>query len=307
MVADTRSWTAAGLDDGAREALNRGLPASELWSLLLGVMENRAKLKSPAAVLEQWRHDRFVKPCEIDQRTLNELDAHLLAAAAGFEALELAPLAPLAACSGVALTSQNRVVATARGTEVVSDPTNVLALECARRLRAAPNAKLKLATSHRCTRAQAVPNLPGFAAHFRMFCLASAARERKDHAFVTSALAEHIETHWAALDRLERHGYSFPGRKLTLLSTPAKRHLAERVAAALPAISTAHAELAHGYYAGLRFMIDVTLPQVSSLPLVDGGAFDWLRKLGANDKLAFVASGFGSQLAAFACRRSAPP
>jgi hypothetical protein len=38
------------------------------------------------------------------------------------------------------------------------------------------------------------------------------------------------------------------------------------------------------------------------MPLVDGGTFDWVRKLGANDKLAFVASGLGSQLAAFAFR-----
>jgi hypothetical protein len=305
MASDSRSWTEKGLDDAARAALNDGLSPSELWSLLLGVMEHRAAQKGPAALLEQWRQDRFVKPCEIDQRTLNDLDAHLLAAASSFEAIELAPLAPLGACSGVALTSQNRVVATVRGTEVVSDPTNVLALECARRLRRAPNEPVNLATSHRCTRAQAVPDVPGFAAHFRLFSLASAGRERKDHAFATSALVEQIRAHWAGLDRLERHGYSFPGRKLTLKATPAKRHLAERVAAAIPGVPTAHAELSHGYYDGLRFMIDVAVPQSSSLPLVDGGSFDWLRKLGANDKLAFVASGFGSQLAAFACRR--PP
>lgn len=306
MVGDRRSSAAAGIDDAVRGALNEGLAASALWSLLLGVMEHRARQKTAAAVLEQWRNDRFVEPCQIDQRTLNELDVQLLAAASAFEALELAPLAPLGTCSSVALTSQSRVVATARGTEVVADPTNVLALQCALRLRAAPGEIVKLATSHRCTRAQAVPAVPGFAAHFRMFCLASAAHERKDHAFVTSALVEHIKTHWDAMDRLERHGYSFPGRRLTLKSTPAKRHLAERVAAAFSSVTTTHTELAHDYYDGLRFMIDVTLPQASSLPLVDGGAFDWLKKLGANDKLVFVASGFGSQLAAFACRPPAP-
>lgn len=306
MGGDTRSWAATGIDDAVRGALNEGLAASALWSLLLGVMERRARQKTAAALLEQWRNDRFVEPCGIDQRTLNELDAQLLAAASVFAALELAPLAPLGTCSGVALTSQNRVVATARGTEVVSDPTNVLALECALRLRATPDGIVKLATSHRCTRAQAVPDVPGFAAHFRMFCLASAARERKDRAFVTGALVEHIKTHWDALDRLEQHGYSFGPRMLTLKSTLAKRRLAERIAAELPGIPTAHAELAHDYYDGLRFMIDVTLPHASSLPLVDGGAFDWLKKLGANDKLVFVASGFGSQLAAFACRRPTP-
>ena len=41
--------------------------------------------------------DRFVQLSYIDQRTLVELDSHLLAAARNFEALELSPLAPLGA------------------------------------------------------------------------------------------------------------------------------------------------------------------------------------------------------------------
>ena len=301
MNTDNRDWLDGDLDEAARSALREGLAASALWSLLLGVMEQRARRK-PAALLEQWRQDRFVQPCAIDQRTLHELDAHLLAAARSFEAIELAPLAPLGVCSSVAATSQNRVVSTARGTEVVSDPTNVLALESAHRLREGAQAEVKLATSHRCTRAQAVPNQPGFAAHFRIFCLTSAAHERKDHAFVTEALTEHIRTHWAALDRLERHGYAFAERTLKLLSTPERRHLAQRIAAALSDIPATHSDLTHDYYDGLRFMIDVSTRDGARMPLVDGGAFDWLRKLGANDKLAFVASGMGSQLAAFAFR-----
>src|SRR5688572_13430558 len=299
MAGDKRKWAESGLDAAARDALNEGLAGSALWSLLLGVMEQRAKQRTPASLLEQWREDRFVRPCEIDQRTLNQLDAELLTAAVGFEAIELAPLAPLGTCSVTALTSQNRIVSTARGTEVVSDPTNVLALESARRLRADARAEVKLATTHRCTRAQAVPNQPGFAAHFRIFCLTSAAHERESHAFVTAALIEHIGTHLSALDRLERHGYAFPRLRLTLLATPERAHVAERIAAAvrtrLAAIAVTHADLTHDYYAGLRFMIDAATSAGTSLPLIDGGAFDWLRKLGANDKLAFVASGMGSQ------------
>ena len=301
MSTDKRNWQSADLDEAARTALREGLASSALWSLLLGVMETRA-LRKPAQLLEQWRQDRFVQPCAVDQRTLHALDMQLLAAASAFEAIELAPLAPLGVCSSVAATSQNRIVSTVRGTEVVSDPTNVLALESARRLREDARAEVRLATSHRCTRAQAVPDQPGFAAHFRMFCLTSAAHERKDHAFTTEALTEHIRTQSAALDRLERQGYSFGQRTLKLLATPERRHLAERIAAALPDMPVTHADLTHGYYDGLRFMIDTSTPDGARVPLVDGGAFDWLRKLGDNDKLAFVASGLGSQLVAFAFR-----
>src|SRR5690606_30992187 len=104
------------VDETLRDALSQGMAATELWSLLLAVFERRAAQRTPALVRQQWETDRFVQPCAVDQRTLNQLDSHLLAAAADFEALELSPLAPLATCSAVALTSQNRIVSTARGT-----------------------------------------------------------------------------------------------------------------------------------------------------------------------------------------------
>lgn len=305
MSTTDHPWADAGLDATLREALTQGLPPNELWSLLLAVLEARAARRTPATLRQQWENDRFVQPAAIDQRTLNHLDSHLLAAAAEFEALELSPVAPLGSCSAVALTSQNRIVSTARGTEVVSDPTNVLALECAKRLRVAPDAIVKLATSHRCMRAQPVPKRPGFAQHFRMFCLVSAAHEKKDHAFLTGALLDHIRTHVAALDRLEQHGYHFPDRTLRLLATSQRMHLAQRIADATTGMPTVVTPLEHNYYDGLRFMLEVSTPAGDVIPFIDGGAFDWLRKLLANDRMVFVASGMGSQIAAFLFRRVA--
>jgi hypothetical protein len=287
----------------AHEALAHGLPSTELWSLLLGVIEHRAR-RPVATLRRQWEEDRFVQPAYVDQRTLNALDAQLLAAAAHFEAVELSPLAPLGSCASVALTSQNRVVSTARGTEVVSDPTNVLALECARRLQADPAQTVRLATSHRCVRAQAVPKIPGFAAHFRIFCLATAGHERENQEFLTEALLDHIRTYLAALDRLEQHGYAFPARNVKLLATAQREHLAQRIATALD-LPVERARLEHAYYDGLRFMIQAGTAAGENIPLIDGGAFDWLHKLGSNHKLVFVASGMGSQLAAYLYRRAA--
>jgi hypothetical protein len=108
-------------------------------------------------VRQQYARDGFTRPAPVDQRTLIDLDGHLLAAAPDFEAVELAPLAPLGVCSTIAPTSQNRIVSALRGTEVVSDPTNLLALECAARLQADAAQIVRLATSHRATRAQPVP------------------------------------------------------------------------------------------------------------------------------------------------------
>jgi hypothetical protein len=297
-----RHWTHAGIPEAAYAALAQGLAASELWSLLLGVAEQRAARRSAAQVLQQWEKDRFVVPAHVDQRTLNHLDSHLLAVASAFEALELSPLAPLGSCSAIALASQNKIVSTLRGTEVVSDPTNLLALESARRLRLNGRQTVKLTTNHRCVRAQPVPNHPGYAAHFRQFCMTTAGHERKDQAFLVESLSEHIQTHLSALNRLEQHGYSFADRTLKILATPERKALGERVASSVGGIPVVFETLAHDYYDGLRFMLSARSPGGEHMPLIDGGAFDWLRKLTSNDKLVFVASGLGSQLAAYLYR-----
>jgi hypothetical protein len=297
-----RTWARAGIGEAAHAALAKGLAASELWSLLLGVIEQRAAQRTATSVRQQWERDRFVCPAYVDQRTLNALDCHLLAAAASFEALELSPLAPLGSCSAIGLTSQNRIVSTIRGTEVVSDPTNLLALESARRLRKDPTQTVKLTTSHRCVRAQQVPRLPGYAAHFRLFSLTTAGHERRDHGLLVESLSEHIRTHVSALNRLEQHGYDFPARTIKILATPARASLGQRIADALGGLPVMLETLAHDYYDGLRFMIGARCPSGEQIPLIDGGAFDWLGKLTSNHKLILVASALGSQLAAYLYR-----
>ncbi|MFN8640384.1 MAG: hypothetical protein U0802_01495 [Candidatus Binatia bacterium] len=292
-----RSWTRGGLDDAGHAAL-RALPPSALWSAAAGAARRARRRARARQVLRQFERDGFVQPAPVDQRVLTVLGGHLLAAAARFEALELAPLAPLGARSTVGPTSQNKIVSALRGAEVLADPTNVLALECARRLRADARQVVRLATCQRCVRAQELPRQPGFAPHFRIFCLVSAGRERAEHALAVGELGEHIATHLAAFDRLEQHGYAFPDRRLTLLATPARAALADRVAAALAGVPVERGPREHAYYDGLRFQIATRSVEGDAVPLVDGGLFDWLPRLTSNRRLVMVASGMGAQLAA---------
>jgi hypothetical protein len=298
-----RGWSRDALDAIAWERLARSLPASELWSLLLDVFAQRAAARTPAGLCEQWERDGFVQPAAIDQRTINALDGHVLAAASAFEAIELSPLAPLGVCSIPGLASQNKIVSALRGTEVVSDPTNVFALECARRLRRDASRVVRLATCHRCVRAQPYPKLPGFAPHFRIFCLGTAGREQQGHAFTVDALVEHVETMHGALDRLEQHGYAFGTRGVTVMATAERAVLADRVAARVRGPVT-RTPLEHRYYnGGLRYQISIDGPDGTVLPMIDGGVFDWVGTLAANKRLVFVASGMGTQLAASLRRR----
>jgi hypothetical protein len=299
------------LSDAAFAALADSLPASALWSQLLSLMERRARGRSPAELLRQWEQDEFTAPAPLDQRLLLPLDARLLEAAAAFEAIELSPLTPLGTCSAVALASQNKIVSALRGTEVVSDPTNVLALECARRLRRSPEETPRLATRQRVVRAQRLPPRAQrtgfarhFAQHFRIFVLGAAGREVQDHGRLVPALAEQIRVHVRALDLLEQDGYRFPGRVLRLLATPQRAAIMDRVAAEVADLSAGgglevrREGLEHPYYSGgLRFLINVRAEGVD-VPLIDGGSFDWVARLSANRRLYFVASGMGAQLAA---------
>jgi hypothetical protein len=136
-----------------------------------------------------------------------------------------------------------------------------------------------------------------------MFCLVSAGHERGSHGFLVDAVSEHIRTQLAALAQLEQHGYAFPERKIKLLATERFAAHAERIAATIDGVPVIRAALEHDYYDGIRFNVIVTAPSGDQIPFIDGGAFDWLRKLMSNHKMAFVASAMGSQLAAVLFRK----
>src|SRR5262245_33121014 len=305
MTRTARPWVKAGLPPDRFDLLADGLPASRLWSLLIEIAAARAAVRRPSDVLEQWDRDRFVQPGIVDQRSLLEIDQHLLASAAQFEAIELSPVAPLGVCSLMGHASQNKVLSALRGTEVVSDPTNVMALECARRLRSDPSTVVRLATSHRCVRAQEIPKRQGLTANFRMFCLASAGLELPNHAFLVGTITEQMTIMLRALDRLEQHGFMFPDRRITLLATRERAALADRIVSMLQLPKIEQALLEHPYYNhGLRFQIAARSIDGNEMPLIDGGAFDWIARLTSNRRAVFVATGLGSQLMSLLFRRS---
>lgn len=291
-----RAWIVEAVGAPTFDRLVEGLTGSELQSLLLDVMHARAAARNAKDLAAQYRRDPFCAPAPVDLRAMLAIDSHLLAAAERFEAIEISPVAPLGTCSVVGLTDQNRVLSALRTSEVVSDPTNVLALECAQQLQANPAVDVHLATSHRVVRAQPVPKLPGYAQHFRLFALGSAGIERQDHAFTIDTLALHVRTLLAALARLEQHGYAVGQRRVEILSFPERQRLGDQLAHLLGA---EHRPLEHAYYSGgLRYRIWVATPGDEELPLADGGSFDWLQKLASNRRAVFVGSGLGSQLIA---------
>jgi hypothetical protein len=92
-----------------------------------------------------------------------------------FVGLALSPVTPLATCAAVEAADQNRVLSTVRSSEVVSNPTNVLALEAAVRRRAGADV-VHSAACHRVLRNRRFDG-PGGRPHFELFALVSSARD----------------------------------------------------------------------------------------------------------------------------------
>ena len=276
---------------GLTEILADRLNPSDLQSLLIEVARRRAKKRSPAELLKDFASSRFFGVARSDRAALLAWEQVVLALCdSRFEMLELSPVAPLGACSVVAPVDQDWSIATTRRGEVVSDPTNVLALEAAR-LRKAATGDVHLATSHRVVRPQNYGD-GKMLAHFRLFALLSAGRDRGGYGFEAEALARQVGLLLEAFTSYIRQG---PALRLgyTRTSVPnedARLEALRGVAAAhgIELFEEADREAAAGYYAGFCFHIFA-----GEMQLADGGAVDWGAKLTGNGKERMVISGCG--------------
>jgi len=288
-------------DPASLEVLLASSP-SESTALLLELARQQAGRRTPADLLAQQERDAYVAPGALDQRRVIEIDGLALEAAAEFEAVQLSPVAPLGVCSALAPSSQDRTLTATRGTEVVSDPTNVLAVLCAQRLRRASRTDVRLCTVHQVVRAQPLPKGAGFTRHFRLLALAEAGPGRADDGFEVDAFARHAAVWDRFLAALAARGSRFPGLRATFQIAAGRETLAARVERSLraqnPALEIERESFESRYYDGFRVLYGANAPSGEHLNLADTGVFDWVGKLVANRRTRFVASGFGLHRAA---------
>jgi hypothetical protein len=237
------------------------LPPTDLQSLMLEVYAKLSARQTPKRVLEQHRTNRFARPADKDPRRFTDLDARAWSLLPkGFVPLELSPLAPLGASSALATVSQNKVVATSRNTEVMSDATNVLALEAALRRREG-QALVQLVASHRVVRAQA-PAEKHHRAHFRLLHLVSAGRGNE---FELAQLKEHLDFHRCFLE---------PFGKVTIKLTDLGAGLSVPDVVPYPERPSGR-----GYYVRACFKI-----HLGDVEVGDGGFTEWTARLLSDTK-----------------------
>jgi hypothetical protein len=239
--------------------------------------------------MRRWACDAFVRPAASNPRAVWKCEAQLWELLpATFAAVDLSPVTPLGTCAAVALVDQNRVITTGRGTEVVSDPTNVLALEAARRRRQSRSDRVNLAACHRVVRAQRFSG-PGLFQHFRLFGLVSSGRDRGSGSVEADMLIDHLRFWLLAVSDVA------PGRRVVVefsaFDAPVLlERFRDKVKPALQeSPGNVHIEehperhRARGYYnlGAIRVTVEAG---AGAVELGDGGFTDWTAKLTADGK-----------------------
>ena len=277
------------------------LPATELQSLMLEIFRHAASDITPQQLLKSYETNRFVVPSSVDPISFykTELEMLEMAKANSFEPQELSPLAPLGNCSAIGLADQNKIVSAARGTEVVADATNLMALECAvRRKRLKFNDEnVNLCSIHRHVRAQAIEGGKGFTPHFKIFTAVTSGRDTGSLEFEKTALLMHLSFYKKYfVDRLKLDA------KLVIKGFEPdinrSRQLYDFIKEQAPGFDYSFVEVPHEkhrYYQHTRFSLNVD-HKGTDFNIGDGGFVNWGAKLTSNGKERMFTSGVGVEL-----------
>jgi hypothetical protein len=293
---------------GLVSILAEHLAPTDLQSILLEVYRLRNSRRKPSDLLADYQRDRFVRPSEVAPAALLAWEqvafAHL---PQEFQAIALSPVCPLGTISSLTALDQNWVLSTARNTEVVSDSTNVLALECALRrrelLRKDPksNVPVHLAASHRLLRAQRFER-PELVSHFSAFALCSAGRDQGNLQFEMVAFKQHIGFFMTALRAYLGSRVPLQCLVSDFYQEPREALVGAELLAPLNAefenfdcLFNGQRSSGRGYYLDLCYKIYAVDSSGKRYELVDGGSVDWTQKLLSSKKERLIISGLGTE------------
>jgi hypothetical protein len=290
------------------EILVNELSASDFQSLLLEVFARRVQLLSPASILKAYENNRFVKPANIDSIDFYEFEIQLLKHAQkyDFEAIELSPVSPLGTCAVFGTVHQHKVLSALRGTEVVADATNVMALEIAfrKKQKSESNSIFKLCTSHRHTRTQ-IFDFKGFTPHFNIFCLATAGLDKGSFMFELLHVEEHIHLYLEYLTGILDIDEEILKIKLKWWSGKEQienlqSHLMDNIRMRWKKVGIENqpilpSENSENYYQTVNFKI-YWRRENQEIDIADGGLVDWTQQLLSNQKERMLISGLGTEM-----------
>ncbi len=281
------------------------LPGTELNSVLLEVFARQTESLTSPQLLNLYQKNRFVKPADLPVLDLKrwELDVLELFQRHAFQALELSPVAALGSCSVVALADQKKVLSSLRGTEVLADATNSLALHISdlkKRKVWLPKSmhdKLRFGVIQRHVRAQQIEG-KGFTPHFKIGCLVTSGTDCGSYGFEKEALLEHItvmKTLYKEYHKVDELSFKFLCREgydnAPELARQVKRHILEQhPELEIEIVDQPEKEIR--YYKGIQYKVIIRI-KGKTFEIGDGGFVDWTQQLLQNRKERMLSTGFG--------------
>ncbi|MCM3782212.1 hypothetical protein M3231_04460 [Neobacillus mesonae] len=292
----------AGLEN-ILHLITENVSSSDLNTLLMEVFRERNRVSTAGDLMRRYESNRFVHPAAVNPIEMKhlEIDTLQIAGNHAFTPIQLSPVAPLGSCSIIAPADQNKIISALRGTEVVADATNLLALHICDLIKSLKASNeddfIRFSTTHHHVRAQHFGNTPGMNSHFHVFCMMTSGKDKGSYSFEKQAFWEHIHVYqdiFQSLCNLEievvlnvrRGGYKDPEGLIERMMKHGE-HSSIRVSASE---STGKEE--NHYYKGLQFNIMVNI-KGQHFPIGDGGFVDWPQQLLNNKKERMLISAIG--------------
>ncbi len=285
-----------------KEIVNKllSLSKSDLNSLLLEVFEKQTDKFTPVDVLRAFQANRFSTPSNIDPASFHLLETQLLLAAQknDMQTVLLSPSSPLGSCSSFGCVDQINVISALRGTETLPDPSNMLAIIIADKLKTGVCdniSSLHYATTARVVRAQRVSG-KGFFAHFGLFCMVSSGKDTGVYACEKDLLEKHLlfyrhflqEQFNAKLSIVlrKRNGYKDSDGFFAKMSGVIQNSFPDTP------LSYDYSDVDNEYYQGINFKI-LMEADGEQIEIGDGGFVDWIHQLLGSKKERCLISGIG--------------
>ena len=290
------------------QVLTERLSGTELNSLLLEVFHKKAETSSAPQLLKNYQLNRFVKPADLPVLRLKETEFDLLKIfkESLFEPIELSPVTVLGSCSVVGPANQGKILSALRGTEVLADGTNSMALHiCDLKKRSVwtpkfPSDKIRLGAIQRHIRTQSITG-KGFTPHFKIGCFVTSGADTGNFMFEKESILEHVQL----MKRIFESYYKVDHLSFRLVCRPGYQdslrlatEIREYISTSIPDTKVAIVEKPENeiaYYKGIQYKVDIKWRD-GEFEIGDGGFVDWTQQLLQNKKERFLISGFGFDL-----------
>lgn len=262
------------------------LPRSDLNSLLLELYQRQSGNTTATELLKAYEKNRFSAPSDLDAAKYHALEAKLLTSAQnmGMKTVLLSPATPLGSNSAFGYVNQHNVLSAIRGTEMLSDPTNMLAIIIADKLKSKVESNvpsLHYATTARVVRGQAFSGPASFS-HFGLFCIVSSGKDSGSYSCETDLLVKHLTYYRQLFDSIsfskfsvvlqKRGGYKDISGFFAQIIETAQSVLPN----AEPSID--NDGIGNGYYQGVNFKLYAEKGS-KKFEIGDGGFVDWIHRM----------------------------